>query len=216
MKNIKQKPLQTLGEEISNSISHGVGSILSMLGTVILIQLGVKEQSLAAIIWGAFYGGSLIILYTVSCLYHSLICNMAKRVFRILDHCSIFLLISGTYAPISILMIGGKIGYSLITVNLACAVIGIILNAINMKRWEKLSLILYVIMGWMCLFTIKPLIAAAPTDVLLLLVAGGVAYTLGIIFYKLKIKYMHFIWHIFVLLGSILHYLFILYGCYIK
>ncbi|MBQ7107554.1 MAG: hemolysin III family protein [Clostridia bacterium] len=216
MKNTKQKPLQTLGEEISNSVSHGVGSILSILGTVILILLGVKEKSLAAIICGAFYGGSLIILYTVSCLYHSLKCNMAKRVFRILDHCSIFLLISGTYTPICILMIGGKTGYSLITVNLTCAIIGIILNAVNMKKWEKLSLILYVIMGWMCLFTIKPLIAAAPTDVLLLLVAGGVAYTLGIIFYKLKIKYMHFIWHIFVLLGSILHYLFILYGCYIK
>jgi len=216
MQNTKQKPLQTLGEEISNSVSHGVCSILSMLGTVILILLGVKEKSLVAIICGAFYGGSLIILYTVSCLYHSLKCNMAKRVFRILDHCSIFLLISGTYTPICILMIGGKTGYSLITVNLTCAVIGIILNAVNMKKWEKLSLILYVIMGWMCLFTIKPLIAAAPTDVLLLLVAGGVAYTLGIIFYKLKIKYMHFIWHIFVLLGSILHYLFILYGCYIR
>ena len=122
MKIKKKKPLQTLGEEIANSVSHGVGSVFSIMGTVILILLGLKSKSTAAIIWGAFYGASLIILYTVSCLYHSLKCNKAKSVFRILDHCSIFLLISGTYAPICILLIGGKIGYSLITINLTCAI----------------------------------------------------------------------------------------------
>lgn len=128
---------QTLGEEISNAVSHGIGSLLSIAGTVILIILGVKAESTAAVIWGAFYGATLIILYTVSCLYHSLARNKAKKVFRVLDHCSIFLLISGTYAPISVLMIGGKIGFSLITVNIACAVLGILLNAINMEKWKK-------------------------------------------------------------------------------
>lgn len=206
---------QTLGEEISNAVSHGIGGLLSIAGTVILIILGAKAESVAAVIWGAFYGAALIILYTVSCLYHSLARNRAKKVFRVLDHCSIFLLISGTYAPISVLMIGGKIGFSLITVNIACAVLGILLNAINMEKWKKLSLLLYVIMGWMCLFAIKPIIAAAPKDILWLLIAGGVAYTVGIIFYKMsKKKYMHFIWHLFVLIGSILHYFFVLFGCY--
>lgn len=216
MKYIKKAPLQTVGEEISNAISHGLGSILSIIGTIILIYLGAKTKSTAAVIWGAFYGISLVILYTISCLYHALANNKGKMVFRILDHCSIFLLISGTYAPISILIIGGKIGYSLIIVNLVCAVIGIILNSINMEKWEKFSLLLYVIMGWMCLFTIKPLIESAPKDILWLLVGGGVAYTVGIIFYKLKKKYMHFIWHLFVLAGSVLQYLFILFTCYTK
>jgi hemolysin III len=215
MKYIKKAPLQTLGEEISNAVSHGIGSALSIIGTIILISLGIKSKNTAAVIWGAFYGISLVILYTVSCLYHALANNKGKMVFRILDHCSIFLLISGTYAPISILIIGGKIGYSLLVVNLACAIIGIILNSINMEKWEKFSLLLYVIMGWMCLFTIKPLIESTPRDILWLLVGGGVAYTLGIIFYKLKKKYMHFIWHLFVLVGSFLQYLFILFGCYI-
>ena len=215
MQNKSLKRPQTLGEEISNAVSHGIGGLLSIAGTVILIILGAKAESVAAVIWGAFYGATLIILYTVSCLYHSLARNRAKKVFRVLDHCSIFLLISGTYAPISVLMIGGKIGFSLITVNIACAVLGILLNAINMEKWKKLSLLLYVIMGWMCLFAIKPIIAAAPKDILWLLIAGGVAYTVGIIFYKMsKKKYMHFIWHLFVLIGSILHYFFVLFGCY--
>lgn len=216
MKSISLKRSQTLGEEISNAVSHGIGSLLSIAGTVILIILGAKAENTAAVIWGAFYGATLIILYTVSCLYHSLACKKAKKVFRVLDHCSIFLLISGTYAPISVLTIGGKIGFSLITVNIACAVLGILLNAINMEKWKKFSLLLYVIMGWMCVFTIKPLIDSAPKDILWLLVAGGVAYTVGIIFYKMSNKkYMHFIWHIFVLIGSILHYFFVLLGCYI-
>lgn len=206
---------QTLGEEISNAVSHGIGGLLSIAGTVILIILGANAESVAAVIWGAFYGATLTILYTVSCLYHSLARNRAKKVFRVLDHCSIFLLISGTYAPISVLMIGGKIGFSLITVNIACAVLGILLNAINMEKWKKLSLLLYVIMGWMCLFTIKPIVDAVPKGILWLLIAGGVAYTVGIIFYKMSNKkYMHFIWHIFVLIGSILHYFFVLFGCY--
>ena len=157
-----------------------------------------------------------MILYSVSCLYHSLKRNKAKRVFRILDHCSIFLLISGTYAPISVLLIGGKIGWWLLAVNTLCAVVGIVLNAIDMKRWEKASLILYVIMGWMCLFTVKPLITNTPDGVLWLLVSGGVAYTLGICFYKADgKKYMHFIWHLFVLIGSVLHFFYVLKGCYV-
>ena len=216
MKREKIIRLQGLGEEISNSISHGIGALLSVAGMVVLILRGLEMNSTAAVLLGIFYGTTLTILYSVSCLYHSLKRNRAKKVFRILDHCSIFLLISGTYAPISVLLIGGKIGYALIIVNTLCAIIGVILNAINMKKWEKLSLLLYVIMGWMCLVTIKPLITSTPDGVLWLLVSGGVAYTAGIIFYKADgKKYMHFIWHLFVLAGSVLHFFFVLNSCYV-
>ena len=215
MKKEKLLRLQTLGEEIGNAVSHGVGALLGVLGTVILIIRGIQINSTAAVLLGIFYGGSLTVLYGVSCLYHSLKRNRAKRVFRILDHCSIFLLISGTYAPISVLLIGGTIGWTLITVNTLCAVIGIVLNAVNMKKWEKTSLILYVIMGWMCLFTVRPLITNTPDGVLWLLISGGVAYTLGIAFYKADgKKYMHFIWHLFVLMGSVLHFFYVFLGCY--
>lgn len=214
----KEKVLrpQTLGEEIGNAVSHGAGALLGVFGTMILIFRGMAMNSLAAVLSGILYGGSLTILYTVSCLYHSLKRNRAKKVFRILDHCSIFLLISGTYAPISVLLIGGKTGWMLITVNTLCAVIGIVLNAIDMEKWEKLSLLLYVIMGWMCLFTVKPLIQSTPNGVLWLLVSGGIAYTFGIIFYKADDKkYMHFVWHLFVLVGSVLHFFYVLKSCYI-
>ncbi|MBO5105657.1 MAG: hemolysin III family protein [Clostridia bacterium] len=216
MKKEKVLRLQTLGEEIGNAVSHGAGALLGVFGTMILIFRGMAMNSLAAVLSGILYGGSLTILYTVSCLYHSLKRNRAKKVFRILDHCSIFLLISGTYAPISVLLIGGKTGWMLITVNTLCAVIGIVLNAINMEKWEKLSLLLYVIMGWMCLFTVKPLIQSTPNGVLWLLVSGGIAYTFGIIFYKADDKkYMHFVWHLFVLVGSVLHFFYVLKSCYI-
>lgn len=215
MKKEKLLRLQTLGEEIGNAVSHGVGALLGVLGTVILIIRGIQINSVAAALLGIFYGGSLTVLYGISCLYHSLKRSKAKRVFQILDHCSIFLLISGTYAPISVLLIGGKTGWTLITVNTLCAVIGIVLNAVDMRRWEKISLALYVIMGWMCLFTVKSLIKNSPDGVLWLLVSGGVAYTLGIIFYKADgKKYMHFIWHLFVLAGSILHFFYVFLGCY--
>lgn len=218
MKNIvKAVRPQTVGEEISNSISHGVGSLLSIAGMIILIVFGAIDANVGAVLCGVFYGVSLIILYTASTLYHSLTNHTAKKVFQILDHCSIFLLISGTYTPISVLMIGGKIGYSLLITNITCAIIGIILNAIDMKRWKKISMVLYIVMGWMCLFTLKPLINATPKNILWLLVGGGIAYTVGIIFYKMKRKkYMHFVWHLFVLTGSVLHYFFILIGCYMK
>lgn len=211
----RQAGRQTLGEEISNSVSHGIGSLLSVAGMTILIVLGASHQSLSAVLCAVFYGASLIILYTASTLYHSLTNATAKHIFQIFDHCSIFILISGTYTPISVLMIGGKAGWLLLMVNAACALLGIVLNAIDLKRWKKVSMLLYVVMGWMCLFTVRPLIQAAPSHLLWLLVAGGVAYTVGIIFYKAKkIKYMHFIWHLFVLAGSILQYYFVLLSCY--
>lgn len=207
---------QTLGEEIANAVSHGIGALASIFGTIILIIFGIEQQNTAGIILGAFYGLSLIILYTSSTLYHSLSNEKSKKVFRILDHCNIYFLITGTYAPISVLMIGGTLGYLLLATNFICGVLGIILNAINMKKFKVISMFLYILMGWMCAFIAKPLIMAVPLKELFILLLGGIAYTVGIIFYGLtKIKYMHFIWHIFVLLGSVLQYIFIFNGYYL-
>ncbi len=207
---------QTLGEEIANAVSHGIGAALSIAGMVILIILALQQQSTAHLICGIVYGVSLTILYASSTLYHSICAPKAKYVFRILDHCNIFLLISGTYTPISVLMIGGKLGCSLLFANTVCGVLGILLNAINMKKFKRFSMLLYVLMGWMCIGIGKPLLAAIPIDLFWFLLSGGIAYTVGIIFFTCKRPhYMHFIWHLFVLAGSVLHFIFILLGCYL-
>lgn len=215
MKTQKKFLLQTPGEEIANAVSHGIGALASLAGMILLIVLSAKQGNLATMICGLIYGLSLLILYTSSTLYHALTAPKAKRVFRILDHCNIFLLITGTYAPISVLMIGGRLGYGLLIANSACGILGILLNAINMKKFKAVSMVLYILMGWMCIFIAKPLMQAVPVNLLWLLLSGGIAYTVGIVFYALKKpKFMHFIWHIFVLAGSILQFVFILLGCY--
>lgn len=206
---------QTLGEEISNSVSHGIGALLAVAGTVILIIKAALTSNALGVTSACLYGASLIILYTFSTLYHSLTNETAKYVFRIFDHCSIFLLIFGSYVPISLVLIGGAVGWILFSVNLFCTVIGITFNSINISKWHKASLVLYIIMGWSIVFSIESLVSAIHFNGLVLLVLGGLAYTLGITFYRMKkFKYMHFIWHIFVLAGSILQYFSILLYCY--
>lgn len=205
---------QTIGEEIANSISHGLGSLLAAAGTVVLIIKACMVSTALAVVSVALYGASLILLYSCSSLYHAITNITAKKVFRIIDHCSIFLLILGSYIPISLCLISGAGGWTLFGINAACAVIGIVLNAINMEKWKKLSMVLYVVMGWSVVASLKAVIAAAPAPGLILLAGGGIMYTLGIIFYKnKKVKYMHFVWHLFVLAGSVMHYFFILNYC---
>lgn len=205
---------QKLGEEISNAISHGIGALLAITGTVLLIIRATTHGDSLAVTSVSLYGASMIILYTISCLYHALTAPHGKKVFQILDHCSIFLLILGSYIPISLVCIGGFVGWTLFGINTACAILGITLNSINMVRWQRFSLVLYAVMGWLVVFTIRPLLHAMPIPGLILLVLGGVAYTVGIYFYKQKQRlYMHFIWHLFVLTGSVLHYFLIYQYC---
>lgn len=202
---------QTIGEEIANAVSHGTGAALAAAGTVILIIKACVLSSAVSVVSASLYGAALIILYTFSTLYHSITNNTAKRVLRIFDHCSIFLLILGSYIPISLCLIQGAFGWTLFGINTACAVLGIALNSINLEKWKKLSMVLYVIMGWSVLMSVKTVISALEPQGLLLLVLGGTLYTLGIIFYKNKnTKYMHFVWHIFVLGGSVTHFFCIL------
>ena len=215
MPKFKVYDTQSLGEEIANAISHGVGSLLSVAAAVVLIVVAALSSDGMGVVGACIYGASLIILYTFSSLYHSLTNFKAKYVFQILDHCSIFLLILGTYTPICFSILRGPLGWTLFGINALCTVVGIVFNAVNLKRWHKASLFLYLIMGWSVLIGIKIVFEALPMTGMMLLVSGGLAYTLGIIFYKItSVKYMHFIWHLFVLAGSILQYFCILFYCY--
>ncbi len=207
---------QSLGEEIANSISHGIGTLLAIAGTVIAIVYAAIYGDAMSIVCAALYGASMIILYASSTIYHSLANNKAKRVFRILDHCNIFVLILGTYIPVCLALLRGALGWVYFGVLAACTIVGIVFNAIDLKRWSKVSVVLYLIMGWIIVFSFKQFIAALPQESLAtslgLLVGGGIAYSLGVIFFALgKYKYMHYIWHLFVLAGTVLQYFFVLF-----
>lgn len=211
-----KRHIQSIGEEIANAISHGVGSLLAIAGTAVLIVYAAIYSDIMGVVSAALYGATLIILYTNSTLYHSLTNKTAKKVFRIFDHCSIFILILGTYIPVSLSLLGNWIGWTLFGVNVACAVLGIVFNSIDLERWDKVSQILYIIMGWSVVLTAYPVykaIMAKGVGGLILLLAGGVLYTVGVVFYKSDRKYWHFIWHFFVLGGSVLHYFFVMYYC---
>lgn len=208
---------QSIGEEIANAISHGVGAGLGIAGTVVAIVTAATHADAKAVVGVSLYGASLIILYLISTLYHSLTAYAGKKVFRVLDHCTIFLLILGTYIPICWTVIDGAAGWVLFGVIAGCAVLGIVFNAIDMHRWKKASLVLYILMGWAVLFSGKTMLGKIPKEGLIFLLGGGIVYTLGVIFYKMKTKrYMHFIWHLFVVGGSVLHYFFILFYCCYK
>lgn len=209
MGKIKRK--YTLGEEIFSSVSHGVGACLSIAGTVVLLVFSVIYGNALAVVSSAIYGASLIILYTMSTLYHSFTNEKLKHFFQIMDHNTIFLLIAGTYTPITLYILGGVTGRILFSVVWVASIIGITLNSINMEKAKIPSLICYIATGWVIIFAIKPLIAKVPFISALFLVLGGVIYTVGVVFYVIKkVKYFHPIWHIFTVLGSAFHYFSIL------
>ena len=215
MQIIKKTTVQTLGEEIANAVSHGVGSLLAIAACVIVIVKSAFTSTAIGVVSACIYGASLILLYTFSSLYHSLTNIKAKAVFRIFDHCSIFFLILGTYTPICLNMIKGGLGWTLFGINAFCTVVGIVFNSISLKKFAKPSVVLYLAMGWSVIISIKRVIEIIPASGMVFLVIGGLCYTIGVIFYKAKkIKYMHFVWHLFVLSGSIMHYFFILFYCY--
>lgn len=203
----------SLGEEIFNSVSHGVGAGLSIAGTVILIICSVIYTNAWGVVSSCIYGASLIILYTMSTLYHSLTGKGSKSFFRIMDHNTIFLLIAGTYTPITLYFLNGATGWILFGVVWGAAVLGIVLNSINLEKARIPSIFCYVAMGWVIIFAFSPLMQAVPTVTLVFLLIGGAFYTLGIIFYAIKkVKYFHSVWHLFTVAGSVFHYFAILLG----
>lgn len=204
---------QSRGEELANSISHGVGAVLSLVGAVFLIGQGLMSGSRITVASLTAYGISLVLLYSASAVYHAVKSTRLKAALRVMDHCSIYVLILGTYIPMSLLVIGGKIGWILFLTNTSLAVLGITLTAIDLKRFDKVSLVLYALMGWLVVLALRTVLAAMTPVGAFLLVAGGVAYTVGILFYRSKRSYMHFVWHLFVLAGSVLQYLCIVISC---
>ncbi|HHX56992.1 MAG TPA: hemolysin III family protein [Clostridiales bacterium] len=197
----------TLGEEVFNAISHGTGALLSIAGTVVLIIFCAIYADSRAVATASIYGACLILLYTMSTLYHAISNEKAKKIFRILDHNTIFLMIAGTYTPYTISCLNNKTGWILFGCIWGSAIIGIVLSSINIKKFSKVSTLCYLIMGWAVIFAIKPLYETISTLSLILLLAGGLFYSIGIIFYvKRELKYMHSVWHLFVIGGSIMHY----------
>lgn len=201
-------PKYSLGEEIFSAISHGIGGLLSIAGLVLCVVFSAIHHDAYAVVSSVIYGTTSIILFTMSTLYHSFKINNAKRIFRIIDHCSIFLLIAGTYTPYALVALPKTVGWVIFGVNWACAVIGIVLNAIDLKKYKKISMILYLVMGWMIVFTFGDLIKAVDIGCIYLSLAAGILYTIGAIFYGIgkKHKYMHSIFHLFVLAASILFF----------
>lgn len=215
MSEVKKFNSQSIGEEIANAISHGIGTLLAIAATVVLIVRACFVSSAIGIVSACLYGATMILLYCFSTLYHSLTNKKAKKVFQIFDHCSIFLLILGTYIPVSLALVGGFTGWLMFGIIAGLAIIGIVFNSINLVKWHKISVLLYVLMGWAVVGFGPSVLKALPKEGLPLLVGGGIAYTFGIIFYILKKpKFMHFIWHLFVLAGTVLHYFFIFFYCY--
>lgn len=210
----KNTPLNkrySLGEEIFNAVSHGSGGLLSIAGTVVLIILSAIHSDGWAVVSSCIYGASLIILYSMSTLYHAISNEKAKAFFRIMDHNTIFFLIAGTYTPLTLVTLRGWLGWLFFGIVWGAAIVGIILNSINLERFKKISMVCYILMGWVIIFAIKPLIEALPFISLLFLLIGGGFYTFGIIFYVIKkVKYFHSVWHLFTVAGSIFHYFAIL------
>jgi len=205
-------PTYTLGEEITNAILHGIGALLSIAALVLCVVFSAIHENVYAVVSSCIYGSTLIILYTMSCLYHSFKVNNAKRVFRIIDHCSIFLLIAGTYTPYALVSLNGALGWTVFGIIWGCAILGIVLNAVDLNKFKKISMFLYITMGWAIIFAFKTLTANIARGGIYLLLAGGIVYTIGAIFYGIgkKHKYMHSVFHFFVLSGSILHFFSIL------
>lgn len=205
-------PRYTLGEEIANSVIHGVGIVLGIAGLGVLTAFASLHGDAWHIVGCSIFGAALILLYTTSTLYHSIPHPRAKAVMRTLDHSAIFILIAGTYTPFLLVNLRGPWGWSLFGIIWGLALIGIALRVARGRRSTLLSVGLYVGMGWAVVVAIEPMLDGVAPGGLLLLLLGGLAYTLGVAFYVWKrLPYHHAIWHGFVLAGSILHFFAILF-----
>lgn len=201
----------TVGEEIANSVTHGVGVLLSLIALPTLIVAAVARDDVWQIVGGAIFGGTLLVLYSASTLYHALPGPRAKRVFRVLDHAAIYLLIAGTYTPFALGALRGGWGWSLLAAVWTLATIGIVLKATSSRRLARLSTAVYLLMGWLIVIALRPLVEKIGLGGLGWLLAGGLAYTAGVIFFAWeRLRYGHMVWHLFVLAGSVFHFIAVL------
>lgn len=209
-------PEYTKGEEIFNMVSHIVGAAFGVTALVLCVIFAAVHRNVYAVVSAAIYGVTIIVLYTMSSIYHGMSAKgTAKKVFQILDHCSIFLLIAGSYTPFCLVMFreyNTVLGWTIFGIIWAMAILGIVLNSIDIKKYKTFSMICYLGMGWCIIFTANLLPKLLGIPGLVLLVAGGVAYSIGAIFYGFgkKKKYIHSVFHLFILLGSVLQFFCIL------
>lgn len=203
---------QTLQEEFANSISHGIGVLFSIVAISLLVTFSVLNGTAIHIVSCSIFGGSILLLYIFSTLYHAVQETTVKAWLRTLDHIGIYILIAGTYTPFLLLSVQGFLGWLFFGIIWGLTAFGIVFKIFYTDRFKKASLIMYLSMGWLAIFIIRPLLENLSNPILFMIAAGGLSYTLGTIFYaRPKIKYAHTVWHLFVLGGTILHFIAVMY-----
>ncbi len=209
---VKCDDTQTRGEEIANSISHGAGFVAALVGLPFLVIEATRHGDPAVIVGASIFGAAAVLLYFASTMYHALPVCQAKRFFRLLDHMAIFLLIAGTYTPFTLGVLRGAWGWTLLGLVWSMAVAGVILKTQFGVRYRRLSTLFYLAMGWLIVVAIVPLWQSMPGWGLFWLACGGLAYTVGVIFYAMdRVPYFHFVWHLFVVVGTACHFVAVLY-----
>lgn len=205
--------IQTLLEEIANSVTGGIGLLLSVAGLSVLVVFASLYGDAWQIVSCSIYGATLVLLYTATTLYHSIPHPRAKQIFQVVDHVAIYLLIAGTYTPFALVTLRGGWGWTLFGLAWGLCFFGILFKLIFAARFDFLSTVMYVAMGWLVLIAIKPVMAAVPGEGLVMLLIGGLSYTFGVIFYLLdrRVPYFHALWHLFVIAGSVLHWFTVMY-----
>jgi hemolysin III len=206
-----RKRTQSPGEEIANSVSHGLGLLAAVAGAPVLVLSAARSGGAARVAGASVFAAATVLLYLTSTLYHALPENSAKRVFHVLDHAAIFLMIAGTYTPFTLGVLRGAWGWTLFGLVWGLAIAGIALSAAGGVRYPKLRTGVYIAMGWLVLVAVKPLWLRVPPWGLFWLLAGGIAYTGGVAFYAAKrVRYSHFVWHLFVIAGTACHFIAVL------
>lgn len=202
------KRAQSRGEEIANSLSHGLGLIAALVAAPFLILHAVRHGDAGFTVGASVFAATMVLLYLASTLYHALPIGRAKRVFRVIEHSAIFLLIAGTYTPFTLGVLRGAWGWTLLALVWGLAVAGVMLKALNRLTHPILTTSLYLLMGWLIVIAADPLTDSVPAPGLLWLVAGGLAYTAGVVFFAFdsRLRYGHFLWHLFVMAGTACHY----------
>ena len=200
-------PTLSAREEIANSISHGLGLILALIALPILVLSAMRIGNTHFMVGAVVFGGTMVVLYLASTLYHSISHEGAKKMFRLFDHSAIFLLIAGTYTPFTLGVLRGTWGWTLLAIIWFLALAGIVVKALPRTRHSWISMVLYLVMGWLAIVAIKPILQLVPVPGILLILAGGVAYTGGLAFFAARsLRYSHFIWHLFVIAGTTFHF----------
>ena len=203
---------QSFGEEIANSVSHGVALLATVAATPVLIIAAVQRGVAEGIVGASVFSATMVLMYLTSTLYHALPRNRAKQVFQILDHGAIFLLIAGTYTPFTLGVLRGMWGWTLFGLVWSLAFTGIVLKIVYVAWYQRFSTFLYLVMGWLVVIALKVLLLHVSTWGLIWLLSGGLAYTVGVVFFLVdeRIRYSHFIWHLFVIAGTSCHFIAVL------